>query len=191
MNAERLLWLIAMAVVCGAAPEIFRHCQGGGGMALAQTSLPITHESTLELQESLFVQNPHVNGVKGGIHVLWIPQPIQKYCIGKTTEQCSAIDYCIRTTNRNMSMCRNLSIDVTRLPAYPPGIRPRRLLSVIYFPVAPIKGFEALLKFLESAPQDSLDRLSATARIKARIKLIRSSDDDQFELLEVLAVPRI
>jgi hypothetical protein len=168
MNTGRLPWPIAMAVICGAAPEISRHCRGGGGTALAQTSRPVTHESTLELEASLFVQNPHVKGVKGGIHVLWIPQPIQKYCLGKTAEQCSAIDYCIRTTNRKISMCRNLSIDVTRLPSYPPGIRPRRLLSVVYFPVAPIKGFDNLLKFFERAPQGTLDRLSASARIKAR-----------------------
>jgi len=46
-------------------------------------------------------------------------------------------------------MSRNLGVDVTRLPAYPPDIRPRRVLCVIYFPRAPIKGFDALLKFFD------------------------------------------
>jgi hypothetical protein len=178
-----------MAIVCGAPPAICLHFLGGDEIALAQASLPLPHENTFELQESLFVQDPHLEGAKGGIQVLWIPQPIQKYCLGKTAKECSTIDYCIRTTNKNVSMCQNLSVDLTRLPAYPPEIRPRRVLSVIYFPVAPVQSMGSLRKFFESAPKGTLDRLSASARIKARIKVIRSSDDDQFELLEVLAVP--
>ncbi len=128
--------------------------------------------------------------------MLWIPQPLQKYCLGKTAEQCSTIDYCIRTTNKNISMCRSLGVDLRRLPAYPSDIRPRRVLSITYYELDPTKGFDtlpkgfgSLLKFFESAPKNTLDRLSTSARIKARIKLIRSSDDDQFELLEILVVP--
>lgn len=180
--------VVAGLIVCVPANLLHHHFLGNGGIALAQTSLPVPHETSIELEESLFVQNPHVPGVKG-IYVLWIPQPVQKYCLGKTAEQCTEIDYCIRITNRTISRCRNLSVDVTSLPLYPPDIRPKRVLGVIYFPVAPIKGFGALLKFFESAPKDTFDRLSASGRIKARIKLIRSAEDDQFELLEVLAVP--
>jgi hypothetical protein len=179
-----------MAAVCGATSAINRRSLDAGGTALlAQASAPLPHGSLFELEESLFVQNPHGKGLKGGIHVLWIPQPIQKHCLGKTAEQCSAIDYCIRTTNKNVSMCQNSSVDVRHLPTYPPGMRPRRVLSVIYFPLAATKGFDTLQSFFDSAPKDTLDRLSERARIKARIKLIRSSDDDQFELLEVLAAP--
>jgi len=50
-------------------------------------------------------------------------------------------------------------------------------------------GCGSLMKFFESAPKGSLDHLSTRARIKARVKLTRTADDDQFELLEVLATP--
>ncbi len=145
--------------------------------------------TTLELEEFLFVLNPLTKGAEGGAHVLWIPPPLQKYCLGKTAQQCSTIDYCIRTTNRNVSMCHNLGIDLARLPTYPPHTRPRRLISVTYFPKAPIKGFDTLRNFLASKPAATFDRLSLSGRIKARIKFTRSSDDDDFDLLEVLAVP--
>jgi hypothetical protein len=166
-------------------------CLGSGAIALAQSSLPAPHNGTFQLEESLFVQDPHLSRMKGGIQVLWIPEPIQKYCLGKTGQQCSAIDFCIRTTTKSVAMCRNLTVDLTRMPAYPPGMRPRRLLSVVYFPLAPAKGFGALLDFFQSAPKDWLDRLSTRARIKARIQLTRTADDDQFDLMEVLAVPSL
>ncbi len=193
MNIGRwLLGLVAIAVFCGATSAIHRHFLGGGEMALAQASLPSPHENTFELEESLFVQDPHLKSGTRAIQVMWIPQPIEKYCLGKTAEQCSTIDYCIRTTNKHAAMCQNLSVDTTRLPAYPPDIRPRRVLSVLcLFPMSPAKGFGDLIKFFESAPKGSLDRLSASARIKARVKLTRLVDDDRLELLEVLAVPSL
>jgi len=79
---------------------------------------------------------------------LWIPQPLQKYCLGKTAEQCSTIDYCIRTTNKDIAMCRSLSPNLRRLPAYPPGIRPRRVLSITYYKLDPTRGFDTLPKGL-------------------------------------------
>ncbi len=145
--------------------------------------------TTVQLEDYLFILNPPLHRVNGSIHVVWIPQPLQKYCLGKTVEQCTNIDYCVRTTDQNVATCRNLGIDLSRLPKYPAGMRPRRLLSIIYFQVAPIQGFDKLQKFFDSAPKNSLDRLSTSARIKARIKLTRSADDDDFDLLEVLAVP--
>jgi hypothetical protein len=157
-------------------------------MVLAGQTAP-PPKKTVELTEVLFVLNPLTKGAEGGADVLWIPQPLQKYCLGKTAQQCSTIDYCIRTTNRDVSMCQNLGVDLARLPLYPPDTRPRRLLSVTYFPLAPIKGFDTLRKFLASKPAATFDRLSLGGRIKGRIKFTRSPDDDDFDLLEVLAVP--
>lgn len=186
-----LLRYVAVAIVFGTASATNRHSLGGE-IALAQTSLFAPQERTSELEASLFVQDPHLEGGKKGIQVMWIPQPIQKYCLGKTTKECSTIDYCIRTTNKHVSMCQNLSVDTTRLPAYPPDVSPRRVLSIVYFfPIATFKGFGSLAEFFQNAPKGSLDRLSTSARIRARIKLTRSADDDQFEVLEVLAVPSL
>jgi hypothetical protein len=110
----------------------------------------------------------------------------------KTTKECSTIDYCIRTTNKHASMCQSLSVDTTRLPAYRPDVPPRRVLSIVYFsPIKTAKGFASLAQFFENAPKGSLDHLSRSARIRARIKLTRSADDDQFDVLEVLAVPSL
>jgi hypothetical protein len=191
MEIQRwLLSCVAVAVVFATAPATNRHSLSGGEIALAQTSLLAPRERISELEASLFVQDPHLESGKKSIQVIWIPQPIQKYCLGKTTKECGTIDYCIRTTNKRASMCQNLSVDTTRLPAYPPDVPPRRVLSIVYFfPIATSKGFGSLAEFFENAPKGSLDRLSRSARITARIKLTRSADDDQFDVLEVLAVP--
>ena len=69
------------------------------------------------------------------------PSPSSDSASAKTAQQCSTIDYCVRTTNRDISMCRNLGIPLSRLPAYPHDMRPRRQLSVICFPIAPVKSF--------------------------------------------------
>ena len=66
-----------MAAVCGATSATHRRSLDAGGIALAQASVPLAHESIFELEELLFVQSPHGKGLKGGIHVLWTPQPIQ------------------------------------------------------------------------------------------------------------------
>jgi hypothetical protein len=124
--------------------------------------------------------------------VLWIPAPVQKNCFGKTREQCVALDYCIRTTNRDVSQCRNLNVDLTNIPKYPRDIYPRRVLAVTYFRAATdIKGLSDLFEYLDHRPKADFDHLSLKARIKARIRVKRSADDDDFDLLEVLAVPAL
>ncbi|MDQ1390717.1 MAG: hypothetical protein QOG55_177 [Acidobacteriaceae bacterium] len=184
-----LLRYIAVTLVFGTVSPA-RHFPGGSEIALAQTSLLVSQEKISELEASLFVQDPHLESGKKAIQLIWIPLPIQKYCLGKTSKECSTIDYCIRTTNKRASMCQNLSVDTTRLSAYPQDVPPRRVLSIVYFlPIATADGFDTLAKFFENAPKGSLDRLSRRARIRARIKLTRSVDDDQFEVLEILAVP--
>jgi len=147
--------------------------------------------ATSEREEFLFVLNPPPGPTfQGAIQVLWIPATVQPHCLGKTHDQCSAIDYCIRTTNRNVSQCRNLAVDVSRIPKYPAGSYPARVLSVTYFRAADtIKNFSKLLQYVDASPKSEFDRLSLKSRIKARIRVKRSADDDDFELLEVLAVP--
>ena len=187
-----LLRFIAVAIAFATASAADRHSLGGGEMALAQPSLLAPQERTSELEASLFIQDPHLASGKKGVQVIWIPQPVQKYCLGKTYKECSTIDYCIRTTNRHAKMCQNLSVDTTRLPAYPPGTSPRRVISIVYFfPIAADKGFGKLAEFFENAPKGSLDRLSKSARISARVKLTRKADDDDFDVLEILAAPAL
>jgi hypothetical protein len=141
---------------------------------------------TQELEDFLFVQNAYGRNAGKAVYVLWIPQPVQKVCMGKTAQQCIQIDFCVRTTNKKDASCQNLGVT---LPSYPRDMRPRRVLSVTYFPAAPIQGMDMLWKYFQSPPATAFDRLSMGARIKARIKMTRSADDDQFEMIEVLAVP--
>ena len=146
------------------------------------------HAQPTEMQVILFVQAPAIDDGKGGIHLVWVPQAVQSLCLGKTAQQCTDIDYCARTIerNRNTRMCRNLGI--ARLPVYPPGMRPRRLLSILYYPIAPIGNFGALQDFYRTAPRAELERLSLRSRVKARVRFTRKPDDDDFEVLEILAV---
>jgi len=84
-------------------------------------------------------------------------------------------------------MCRNLGIPLSRLPSYPPGMVPRRQLSVTLMRLTP-DYFTNLQDFYHRAPKASLERLSLSARVKARVQFIRKADDDDFNVLEVLAV---
>jgi hypothetical protein len=67
-------------------------------------------------------------------------------------------------------------------------MRPRRQLSVIYFPIALIKGFAMLQDFYHRTPRASLERLSLSTRVKARVRFTRTSEDDDFNVLEILTV---
>jgi hypothetical protein len=194
MNIRQwLLRFVVVAAVFGTAWIVKGHSPDGSELALAKTSLLVPQppqEKTSEVEASLFVQDPHLPDGKKSVQVIWIPPPVQKYCLGKTTKECSTIDYCIRTTDKHAAMCQNLGVDTARLLAYPPDVTPRRLLSTIYFfPMDDANGFGRLAEFFEKTPKVALDRLSRNARIRARVKLSRSADDDQFEVLEVLEVP--
>jgi len=46
----------------------------------------------------------------------------------------------------------------------------------------------SLQGFYHRAPRASLEHLSLSARVKARVRLIRKPDDDDFDVLEILAV---
>jgi hypothetical protein len=162
-----------------------------GGIALAQSS---TVGTSTELEDYLFILNPPGQNVNKGIILASIPQPIQKICVGKTHEQCATIDYCIRTTNPWAARCQNLGVDMAKLRPYPAGMRPTRMYSITYFKIVgdgPVKGWPALQAFYNSQPQGALDRFSMAARVKARIKLTRTTGDDDFQVVEILAAPAL
>ena len=145
---------------------------------------------SIELEEMLFVQAPGKGAPKDSISLAWLPEPLQKLCLGKSSERCADIDYCIRTTNRDVAMCRNLGINLARIPKYPPGTRPARMISLTLFKIREYNGngYGMLQKFYNSLPPASLHRLSLNARVKARIQFTRKADDDDFNLLQILAV---
>ena len=159
--------------------------RGHSSLVLAQSPV---QPGSVELEQFLFVQAPEHDNGKGGIVLIWLPQPLQKYCLGKTHTQCANIDYCIRTTNRESSQCKNIGVDLARIPPYPPTTVPRRMMSVFLMYLQP-NTFTPLQGFYKTAPKASLERISMSARIKARVKFTRKPDDDDFQLEEVLAVP--
>lgn len=142
----------------------------------------------VELEQFLFVQAPERDNSNGAIVVIWLPPSLVKLCLGKTATQCSAIDYCIRTTNRESSQCKNIGVNLARIPPYPAGTRPPRMMSIVLSRLEPTK-FKELQDFYHSAPQASLQRISMRARIKARIRFTKKTNFDDLTLLEVLAVP--
>lgn len=157
-------------------------------LAQSQADQSSVQPGSVELEQFLFVQAPEHDNGKGGIVLIWLPQPLLKLCLGKTYTQCANIDYCIRTTNRESSQCKNIGVDLARISPYPPSTRPRRMMSLTLMYLTPTT-FEPLQTFYEGAPKASLERISMSARIKARIKFTRKPDDDDFQLEEVLAVP--
>lgn len=156
-------------------------------MARAQSADAKAQPGSTEMDAILFVQSLPTRNGKDAIDLVWVPQPIQRLCLGKTSEQCANIDYCIRTTNRDVSMCRNLGMPLSRLPSYPQNMIPRRQLSEVFMLLSP-DHFANLQEFFQRAPKASLEHLSLSARVKARVRFTRKADDDDFDVLEILAV---
>jgi hypothetical protein len=156
----------------------------------AMAQVPRPGESSVELEPSLFVQVPGGKSMPGAVQLVWIPEPLEKYCLGKTHDQCASMDYCIRTTTKNVSTCQNLAVDLAHLPAYPPDMRPRRMLSVVLY-LARMKGWEELQDYIARAPKDRLEHFSPLARIKAKVTFTRTPEDDDFRVLEILSVPKL
>jgi hypothetical protein len=147
-------------------------------------------ESSLELETSLFVQLPGGKITPGAVQLVWIPEPLEKYCLGKTHVQCASMDFCIRTTTKNVSTCRNLAVDLAHLPAYPADMRPRRMMSIALIPPTIMKGWDELEAYIARVPKEKLEHFSSTARVKAKVTFIRRPDDDDFRVLEILSVPK-
>lgn len=177
LHIRNLLVLGLCAVALAARPA----------MARAQSAGTTAKPLSTELEAILFVQSLQTKDGQDAIQLVWVPQPLQRLCLGKTAEQCSTIDYCVRTTNRDVNMCRNLGIPLSRLPSYPPDMRPRRLLSVVLLRLTPDR-FAMLQDFYHRAPRASLERLSLSTRVKARVRLTRTPEDDDLYILEILAV---
>lgn len=146
---------------------------------------------SVELEELLFVLAPGPGAPKDSIALAWLPEPLQKLCLGKTATRCATIDYCIRTTNRDDSRCRNVGVNLARIPKYPPGTLPARMIGLTLFKIREYNGngYGMLQNFYKSLPPASLNRLSLNARVKARIQFTRKPDDDDFNLLKILAAP--
>ncbi len=174
----RLLSLLISGLCCVAVFASVAHAQAASVQAQATSS---------EIEAVLFVQSLPMKNGQEGIYLVWVPQPLQQFCLGKTAKQCADMDYCIRTTNRNVSMCRNLGIPLSRLPSYTPGMIPRRLLSEVFFSLTP-DYFANLQEFFHRAPHASLEHLSMSSRVKARVRFTRNPDDDDFHVLDILAV---
>lgn len=155
--------------------------------ARAQSAGATAQPASTELDAILFVQSLQTKNGQDAIHLVWIPQPIQRLCLGKTAQQCANMDYCVRTTNRDVSTCRNLGIPLSSLPSYPHDMLPRRQLSVVLMALTP-NTFPVLQDFYHRAPRASLERLSLTTRVKARVRFTRTPDDDAFDVLEILTV---
>ncbi len=157
-------------------------------VAVAQSPRP--GESSLVLEPSLFVQVPGGKSVPGAVQLVWIPEPLEKYCLGKTHEQCASMDFCIRTTSKNVSVCRNLAVDLAHLPAYPPNMRPRRMMSIALIPPTRMNGWDELEDYMARTSKDQIERFSPLARVKAKVTLTRTPEDDDFRVLEILSVPK-
>jgi hypothetical protein len=155
----------------------------GAGTARAQASF----SQGEELDVTLFLLAPEHDNGSGGIVVAWIPEPLQNVCVGRTMSQCAAMDFCIRTTTKSVAMCRNLAIPLSRLPRYPPDMRPRRVISLSFYKLLPGGPYQPLQDFYNSLPSSSLNRISMDARIRARISFTHTSNDDNFRIEQVLA----
>jgi hypothetical protein len=158
-------------------------------VALAQPPGP--GERSIELEPSLFVQLPGGKSTPGAVQLVWIPEPLEKYCFGKTHEQCASMDFCIRTTSKNVSTCRNLAVDLAHLPAYPADMRPRRMMSIALIPPTIMKGWEELQDYIARVPKEKLEHFSPLVRVKAKVAFTRTPDDDDFRVLEILSVPKL
>ena len=64
---------------------------------------------------------------------------------------------------------------------------PRRMVSVTLTRLTP-DHFANLQEFFHHASKASLAELSLSARVKARVQLTRTSDDDNLYVQEILAV---
>jgi hypothetical protein len=156
-------------------------------LAVAQPS----RENSIELETFLFVQLPGGKFTPGAVQLVWIPEPLEKYCLGKSHQQCASMDFCIRTTSKNVSTCRNLAVDLAHLPAYPPNMSPRRMMSIAMIPPTIMKGWDELEAYMARLPKEQLEHFSQVARVKAKVILTRKPDDDDFRVVEILSVPSL
>jgi hypothetical protein len=157
--------------------------------ASAQAS--VGQPDSIEMERTLFVQAPDFAGGANSIVLVWLPEPLESTCLGRTMKECFNIDYCIRTTNPNGPQCKNLGIPRASLPHYPTGMRPRRAISLVLQTLGDNNGFGLLKDFYKKAPKESLERLSSEATIRARIRYTGPASFEGFYLEQVLSVPSL
>jgi len=143
----------------------------------------------IEMEQTLYVQAPDFSGGGDSLVLVWLPDPLVSICMGRTTKECFKIDYCIRTTNPNGPQCRDLGVPRAQLPHYPADMRPRRAISVVLRAMGNDHGFDRLKAFYRNAPPSSLNSLSPSATIRARIRYDDNPSFQSFNLVEVLSTP--
>jgi len=178
VNALLATFVCAVAPVLAASPSPVFSAPASAGQP----------DST-EMEQTLYVQAPDFAGGANSIVLVWLPEPLESTCLGRTMKECFNIDFCIRTTNPNGPQCRNLGIPRARLPHYPPGMQPRRAISLVLRSLGNSNGFDLLKDFYRKAPKDTLERLSSEATIRARIRYTSSPSNEGFYLLGVLSAP--
>jgi len=141
------------------------------------------------MEQTLYVQAPDFSGGGDSLVLVWLPDPLVSICMGRTTKECFKIDYCIRTTNPNGPQCRDLGVPRAQLPHYPADMRPRRAISVVLRAMGNDHGFDRLKAFYRNAPPSSLNSLSPSATIRARIRYDDNPSFQSFNLVEVLSTP--
>lgn len=185
MKAHRRLIRLGCMALLAAGSSAAIPTLSSSAVLLAQS--PSGPSGSVELEETLFVQAPERAFAGHPIVVVWLPQPLEKLCLGKTMSQCAMIDFCIRTTNPDSAQCKNVRANLARIPKYPPNMLPPRMESVTLSYLSPDR-FPELQSFYKSAPQESLQRLSMSARVKARIRFTPSPNFDSVQVLDVVAV---
>lgn len=178
VNALLAAFVCAVALALAASPSPVISAPASAGQP----------DST-EMEQTLYVQAPDFASGANSIVLVWLPEPLVSTCLGRTMKECFNIDFCIRTTNPKGPQCRNLGIPRARLPHYPPGMQPRRAISLVLRSLGNSNGFDLLKDFYRKAPKDTLERLSSEATIHARIRYTSSPSNEGFYLLEVLSVP--
>lgn len=188
--------LIAMKHELFGSARIVRSALGAALVWAAATGFvgsdgfTVSAQAGTEMEQALFVQAPDFANAGDSIVLVWLPEPLESTCVGRTMKECARIDYCIRTTNPDSAQCRNLGIRRAEMPHYPTGMRPRRMVSVTMRKLTNDHGFDRLKEFYRSAPASSLSRLSMDARIRARISYNDDPSFEGFTLLEVLEAAR-
>lgn len=182
--APRFVNAFLAALVCFAAPGL-----AANPSPIVTGPAPAGQPDSIEMEQTLYVQAPDFPGGANSIVLVWLPEPLVSTCLGKTMKQCFNIDYCIRTTNPNSAQCSSLGIPYARLPHYPPGMQPRRAISLFLRALGNTNGFDRLKAFYGRAPKDSLERLSSDATIRARIRYNNDPSFEGFTLQEVLSAP--
>jgi len=184
--------LLAHACIAAMALVVCNPARGLAGPHSPIASAPAAagQSGGVEMEQTLYVQAPDWSGPKGdSIVLVWLPEPLESTCVGRTMKECFNIDYCIRTTNPSSPQCRNLGIPRASLPHYPAEMQPRRAISVVLRSLGDTDGFNLLKDFYKRAPTDSLQRLSSDTTIRARIRYNNNPSFEGFTLLEVLSAP--